>query len=562
MPRAEKRERPSYTQVESVSVAVCGLAPFVKIVQRSGAGRGPEGGDSNAGQFVRAREISMAALIKSAMIKSFALVLSACLVLSTSLVLAEDRGPEFKQEELDQMLAPIALYPDSLLSQILMASTYPLEVVQAARWSRANPDLTGEQAVRAVDDRDWDPSVKSLVAFPQILTMMDQKLEWTQRLGDAFLAQQSQVMDTVQDLRQKAYAAGNLRSNEHYRVVPQGRIIVVESPYPEVIYVPYYDPLVVYGPWWWPAYPPIYWAPWPGYYAYPGFVGFHWSVGIAVGPAFFFGVFDWHHRHVTVVHVNRLVVHHHPAKFGRVTWKHDPGHRRGVPYRHAAVREKFAPSWRSDHEARSDFRQRDSVPVASRESVQRPADVRSVPDRRSDLRRDAAADPQQRGAASTNRFVTEGDNRRGDPRGMERRAVERDSGFTGSEPRRLQLNRPAVAGHGGRIEPRVTTDRPRDRERPFANREAPRAQPGHASPQGPRMPESVPPLPSAGGRDSGPRMERGNGTRMRESVGPLPSAGGRDPGPRMERGNFRGNSARPDSGGRGQHSQGTAGGRS
>src|SRR5687767_10221502 len=151
----------------------------------------------------------------------------------------------FSQAELDQMLAPIALYPDTLLSQILMASTYPLEVVEAARWSRANPGLSGEAAVRVVQDRNWDPSVKSLVAFPQILGMMDEKLDWTQRLGDAFLAQQGQVMDTVQDLRQRAYAAGNLQSNEHYRVVHQTRTIVVESPSPQVVYVPYYDPFVV-----------------------------------------------------------------------------------------------------------------------------------------------------------------------------------------------------------------------------------------------------------------------------------------------------------------------------
>src|SRR5437016_583291 len=117
--------------------------------------------------------------------------------------------PAFTQQELDQMLAPIALYPDSLLSQILMASSYPLEVVEAARWSKANPNLKGNQAVQAVAQNSWDPSVKSLVAFPQILMMMDDKLNWTERLGDAFLAQQQQVMDTVQNLRQKASAAGN-----------------------------------------------------------------------------------------------------------------------------------------------------------------------------------------------------------------------------------------------------------------------------------------------------------------------------------------------------------------
>src|SRR3989449_9236839 len=142
--------------------------------------------------------------------------------------------PVFTQQELDQMLAPIALYPDSLLTQILMASTYPLEVVEAARWSRANTSLKGDQAVQAVTQNSWDPSVKSLVAFPQILQMMDEKLDWTERLGDAFLAQQTQVMDTVQNLRQKAYEAGNLKSTDQVRVDQQGQTIVVEPARPAV----------------------------------------------------------------------------------------------------------------------------------------------------------------------------------------------------------------------------------------------------------------------------------------------------------------------------------------
>src|SRR3989475_1062829 len=165
------------------------------------------------------------------------------------------------QQELDQMLAPIALYPDSLLSQIFMASTYPLEVVEAARWSRANPGLKGEEAANAVEQKDWDASVKSLTAFPQVLTMMDQQLEWTARLGDVFIAQEPQVMETVQSLRQKAYAAGNLRSTERAYVVQQGDAYAIEPASPEVVYVPYYDPRVAYGSWWWPAYPPVYWAP-------------------------------------------------------------------------------------------------------------------------------------------------------------------------------------------------------------------------------------------------------------------------------------------------------------
>ena len=178
--------------------------------------------------------------------------------------------PVFTQQQLDQMLAPVALYPDSLLSQILMASTYPLEIVEAARWSKANPNLKGDDAVKAAEQNGWDPSVTSLVAFPQVLTMMDSNLSWTERLGDAFLAQQPQVMETVQNLRQRAYAAGNLRSNDQVRVDQQGQTIVIEPPNPQVVYVPYYDPRVVYGPWWWPEYPPVYWGPWPGYFVRPG----------------------------------------------------------------------------------------------------------------------------------------------------------------------------------------------------------------------------------------------------------------------------------------------------
>src|SRR2546425_3302866 len=234
------------------------------------------------------------------------------LLVSVSVAFAQTQAPAPRhaaatQQELDQMLAPIALYPDSLLSQIFMASTYPLEVVEAARWSRANPGLKGEEAVNAVEQRDWDASVKSLTAFPQVLAMMDQQLEWTARLGDVFIAQEPQVMETVQSLRQKAYAAGNLRSNEQAYVVQQGEALAIEPATPQVVYVPYYDPRVAYGSWWWPAYPPVYWAPWPGYYPYPGYpVGFAWGVGITVGAGFFFSSCDWRARHVTVVNVTNV----------------------------------------------------------------------------------------------------------------------------------------------------------------------------------------------------------------------------------------------------------------
>lgn len=276
----------------------------------------------------------------------YLLILPLALLLLASAAFAQEteppEAPAFSQAELDQMLAPIALYPDALLSQMLMASTYPLEVVAAARWSRANPGLSGQEAVHAVEDRHWDPSVKALVAFPYVLAMMDEKLEWMQQLGDAFLAQQPQVMDTIQGLRRKAHAAGNLKSNEHYRVRPQGEHIVVESPYREVIYVPYYDPLVVYGPWWWAGYPPVYWGPWRGYRAHAGFVGFRWSVGVFVGPRFFFSACDWPRRRITVVHVHARHVH---AALPRKVWFHDPHHRHGVKYRHKVVQQKFT-HWR------------------------------------------------------------------------------------------------------------------------------------------------------------------------------------------------------------------------
>src|SRR5574341_2241392 len=155
--------------------------------------------------------------------------------------------PLFRPEELDQLLAPIALYPDALLAQILMGSTYPLEVVQAARWVRANPNVTGPQLEAAMQQQPWDPSVKSLTAFPQVLAMMDEHLDWTQALGDAFLAQQQDVMATVQALRAKAYAAGYLRSTPQQAVVAEPGLIVIEPVSPAIVYVPIYDPFLVYG---------------------------------------------------------------------------------------------------------------------------------------------------------------------------------------------------------------------------------------------------------------------------------------------------------------------------
>ena len=270
-------------------------------------------------------------------------------------------APAFSQAELDQMLAPVALYPDELLSQILMAATYPLELVEAARWASAHRGLSGEQAVSAAADQPWDPSVKSLLAFPQILSMMDQKLDWTQRLGNAFLAQGPQVMETVQQLRQRAYASGNLQSNDRQIVQQQAGSIVVVPAAPQVVYVPYYDPLVVYGPWWWPAYPPVYWPPWPGYVVAPA-PGYWWGMGIGISVGFFFGAFDWPHRHVVVVHAPPRIYHPLPGRPPPApgVWRHEPDHRRGVPYRSEPVRREFGQAPRPSAPPRLDYRGREA----------------------------------------------------------------------------------------------------------------------------------------------------------------------------------------------------------
>jgi hypothetical protein len=159
---------------------------------------------------------------------------------------ASPAAKTFSQQDLDRLLAPIALYPDALLVQVLMASTYPLEVVEAARWAKANPKVTGKALEDAMAKQDWDPAVKSLTAVPQVLQQMNDNLDWMQKLGDAFLAQQQDLMDTVQRLRAKADAAGNLKTTEQQVVKTevQGsqKIYVVESPKPEVVYVPTYNP--------------------------------------------------------------------------------------------------------------------------------------------------------------------------------------------------------------------------------------------------------------------------------------------------------------------------------
>jgi Protein of unknown function (DUF3300) len=282
---------------------------------------------------------------------------------------AETAPPIFRQEELDQMLAPIALYPDSLLVQVLMAATYPLEVVQAARWVSANPNLRADDMANILDKKIWDPSVKSLVNFPSILTMMSDKLEWTQDIGDAFLGQKEQVMNTVQDLRAKAYTLGNLATTYEQVVVVEEDTIVIEPASPQIIYVPIYNPTVVYGPWWYPAYPPYYYHP-PGYaVARAGVISF--GVGLTAGVAwgYAWGNVNWD-RNQVYVHPTRIVTinnfhtghgsgewRHDPSHRNELSvWRHDPGHRKGVAYRDPGLRQQFGQTGNPGADPRKDFR--------------------------------------------------------------------------------------------------------------------------------------------------------------------------------------------------------------
>ena len=239
-----------------------------------------------------------------------------------------DESLRFSQAELDSMLAPIALYPDPLLSQLLMAATYPLDVAQAAAWSRANQGLAGDNAVRSAANEPWDPAVNSLVAFPQVLAMMDEHLEWTERLGDAFMSNPTLVTDTIQALRGRADQAGNLRSGEEVVVRRDYGNYVIEPAQPEVVYVPYYDPRTAYGQWWWPHYEPMWWNPWPGYASTP-YAGFAWGYGVAVGSGFWYTSFDWP-RHYIRFHSHRPYYWRGHSHSHGHRWYSDRDHRRNT----------------------------------------------------------------------------------------------------------------------------------------------------------------------------------------------------------------------------------------
>jgi len=314
--------------------------------------------------------------------------------------------PLFSQAELDQLLAPIALYPDTLLAQILIAATYPLEIVSAARWVKNYPNLTGDRLAQELEKKDWDPSVKSLINFPSVLTMMNEKIEWTQKLGDAFLAQEEQVMETVQQLRKRAQEEGYLETTRQQTVTEQDDTIIIEPATPEVIYVPVYNPFIVYGPWWYLAYPPYYYYP-PGYVVDSSI--YFLSFGLHSAWGYAWGIFDWPHRHCYInvyrhtrinSHIKRrvFVQKYNLGQSGYGKWKHDSRHRKGVIYRGRITREKFGPKPRPGIEKRQEFRGRvpDEIKLEQR-TFERP--IRS---RYEDLEREKRrVSNRERGVLST-----------------------------------------------------------------------------------------------------------------------------------------------------------------
>ena len=279
---------------------------------------------------------------------------------------AKSGSAVFSSAELDQMLAPIALYPDSLLAQVLMASTYPGEVADAAAWSKSNPKVKGDDAVKQVADKPWDPSVQALVAFPQVLGSLGQDNNWVTRLGDAFLAEPDRVMDSVQRLRAQAQKAGNLATNEYQTVSQQPatgiestpQTIVIESKDPEVVYVPSYNPSYVYGSWGWGGYPPYYYPP-PGYW-YPGAAlgaGIMFGIGVGIVGGLW-GDCNWGSGDIDI-DVNKYNNFERNTNRNRETtradrqanrgerqtgdnkFRHDSAHREGTPYRDQATRDRF-----------------------------------------------------------------------------------------------------------------------------------------------------------------------------------------------------------------------------
>jgi Protein of unknown function (DUF3300) len=284
----------------------------------------------------------------------------------------EQADSKIPNDQLDSLVAPVALYPDPLLAQVLAASTYPLELVQLQNWLAKHGDLKGQALTDAVQKEDWDPSVQAMSAFPDLVKQLVEGIKWTTDLGNAFLAQQSDVMDAVQRMRKKAMDAGTLKSTEQQKVetkvVETKTVVVVQQANPQVVYVPSYNPVVVYGPPVYP-YPPIYYPP-PSYYAAGVAIAF--GVGLAIGSYYHGGWgynCGWGRSNVNININNNYVRHYNNTNINRGNintgninrpstlpaggnnWQHNPQHRGGTPYSNRATATQYGGTARGDSAA-------------------------------------------------------------------------------------------------------------------------------------------------------------------------------------------------------------------
>lgn len=310
-----------------------------------------------------------------------------------------------KPEQLEALVAPVALYPDELLANVLAASTYPLEVVQADRWLKARKTLKGDALKKEVDKQPWDDSVKALASTADVISMMSDKIDWTKNLGDAVLAQQADVMDAIQRLRTKAYDGKKLVTTKQQKVSVQTQeskqVIVIEQADPEAMYVPYYDPATVYGTWPYTEYPPY-------YFGYPSYVGAGViAAGLAFGTAwaigrwgnYWGGGFNWGNRNVYVNHYNKI------NNVGN-SWQHNAAHRQGVRYNNANVQQRFGNNnLKAGASNRMDFRGREGQQVL-RPGQDRPGGGDRVGDRAGDRSGDRAGARDRAGGDRGNRPST------------------------------------------------------------------------------------------------------------------------------------------------------------
>jgi hypothetical protein len=285
-----------------------------------------------------------------------------------------------KPEQLEALVAPIALYPDELLANVLAASTYPLEVMQADRWLKEHKTLKGDALKKEVEKQSWDNSIKALASTADVIAMMSDKVDWTKGLGDAVLAQQPDVMDAIQRLRSKAYDNKKLVTTKQQKVSVQTQenkqAIVIEQADPNTMYVPYYDPAAVYGAWPYAEYPPY-------YFGYPSYIGAGViAAGLAFGTAWAIGRWgnywgggcNWGSRNLYVNHFNRT------TNIGN-NWQHNPAHRQGVRYNNANVQQRFGNNnLKAGASNRMDFRGRDGQQVL-RPGQDRPGGADRVGDR-------------------------------------------------------------------------------------------------------------------------------------------------------------------------------------